>query len=203
MGNEIVTRVELGADVAEAKALLETDELIVRGALKARIPFSVMKDVRAEAGVLQFRWNDRSVRIHAGGEAAKWADRIRNPKTVLDKLGVKPGQKISVLGDIDGGHFADQLESRAIDLSSRLRRDCDVIFFAANGRDDLTRLEELRRALAPAGAIWVIRPEGSVAISEADVMAAARAAGLVDVKVVRFSATHTAEKMAIPLARRS
>lgn len=33
-------------------------------------------------------------------------------------------------------------------------------------------------------------------------MAAARAAGLVDVKVVRFSGTHTAEKLVIPLIKR-
>jgi hypothetical protein len=33
-------------------------------------------------------------------------------------------------------------------------------------------------------------------------MAAGKAAGLVDVKVVRFSETHTAEKFVIPKSRR-
>ena len=33
-------------------------------------------------------------------------------------------------------------------------------------------------------------------------MAAGKAAGLVDVKVVAFSATHTAEKFVIPVAKR-
>ena len=33
-------------------------------------------------------------------------------------------------------------------------------------------------------------------------MAAGKAAGLVDVKVVKFSETHTAEKFVIPVARR-
>ncbi|PYR70118.1 MAG: hypothetical protein DMF88_03745 [Acidobacteria bacterium] len=51
-------------------------------------------------------------------------------------------------------------------------------------------------------AIWVIRPKGSQQISESDVMKAGKAAGLVDVKVARFSETHTAEKFVIPVSRR-
>jgi hypothetical protein len=56
--------------------------------------------------------------------------------------------------------------------------------------------------MARDGAIWVIRPKGVKTITEADVMTAGKAAGLVDTKVVRFSDSHTAEKLVIPLARR-
>jgi hypothetical protein len=52
------------------------------------------------------------------------------------------------------------------------------------------------------GALWTIRPKGRKEISEAAVMAAGRAAGLVDVKVVSCSPTHTAEKFVIPLRKR-
>jgi hypothetical protein len=48
----------------------------------------------------------------------------------------------------------------------------------------------------------VIRPKGRPEISERSVMAAGKAAGLVDVKVVAFSSTHTAEKFMIPVANR-
>jgi predicted aconitase with swiveling domain len=201
MGNEVLTHISLGDESAEAKALLETEEVILRGALKARIPFRDVTDVRAEDGVLAFRWSDRDVRIHVGKDAAKWAEKIRNPKSVLDKLGVKAAQKISVLGDVDRA-FLDELQARGADTSRRLRRDSDVIFFAANRKEELARLDELRRSLEPAGAIWVLRPKGDLAISEAAVMAAGKAAGLVDVKVVRLSATHTAEKFVIPTAKR-
>lgn len=201
MGNEVLTRVELGGQAAEAKALLETEEVIVRGALKARIPFREMTDVRAEEGVLHLRWNGGDVRIHVGRDAAKWAEKIRNPKSVLDKLGIKSAQKVSVLGDVDA-HFIEELQARGADVSRKTRRQSDVIFLAANRREELERLEELRGALAPAGAIWILRPKGNPAISEGDVMAAGKAAGLVDVKVVRFSATHTAEKLVIPLNAR-
>jgi hypothetical protein len=199
MGNEALCRVEIGAESGNAKALLETEELIVRGAMRAKIPFREAKDVAADGGVLRLRWNDRDVRIHVGKDAAKWAEKIRNPKSVADKLGVKAGLKISIVGKIDAA-FLDNVE---VDVSRRLRKGCDIIFFAANARDDLQRLAELRAALAPAGALWVIRPKGGGAITEAETMAAGKAAGLVDVKVVRFSETHTAEKFVIPIVKRS
>jgi len=60
----------------------------------------------------------------------------------------------------------------------------------------------VKKSLQPAGAIWVVRPKGTPAIKDVDVIAAGKAAGLVDVKVAAFSSTHTAEKLVIPVARR-
>ena len=48
----------------------------------------------------------------------------------------------------------------------------------------------------------MIRPKGVKTITEADTMAAGKAAGLVDVKVVKFSETHTAEKFVIRVSER-
>jgi hypothetical protein len=78
----------------------------------------------------------------------------------------------------------------------------DVIFFAASSRQDLSKLTTLRDHLTPAGAIWVIHAKGTREITHGDVISAARAAGLVDVKVVRFSETHSAEKFVIPKDKR-
>lgn len=196
MGNEAQCRVELGDQSADAKALLETDELIVRGALRAKIPFRDAQDVAANDGVLSLLWSGHAVRLHLGSEAARWADKIRNPKSVADKLGLKPNQTISVAGPLDTTFLGERAFSKTLQPAS------DIIFFAANARQELARLSEFRKTLAPNGAVWVIRPKGISAISEADVMTAARAAGLVDVKVVRFSDTHTAEKLVIPVAAR-
>ena len=52
------------------------------------------------------------------------------------------------------------------------------------------------------GGIWVVSPKGDPTIRDVDVMAAAKAAGLVDVKVARWSDTHTALKLVIPKALR-
>ena len=79
-----------------------------------------------------------------------------------------------------------------------------MIFFAAEAPADLARLPALAARIQPAGAIWLVRAKGAGApIAEAESMAAAKRAGLVDVKVVSYSSTHSAEKYVIPVARRS
>ena len=57
--------------------------------------------------------------------------------------------------------------------------------------------------LQPAGAAWVVRRKGDPVVSERASMAAGKKAGLVDVKVVSFSDTHTAEKYVIPVGKRA
>ncbi|HVH30748.1 MAG TPA: hypothetical protein VNA31_03650 [bacterium] len=118
-----------------------------------------------------------------------------HPKSLLDKLGVKPGHRVAVVG-IEDADFLDQLRTRA-DVVARATTDCNLIFVQADRRSVLSRLELLKRALAPAGGLWVVSPKGVQEITEADVLAAGRKTGLVDVKVVRFSETHTGHKFVI------
>ncbi|HVR39596.1 MAG TPA: DUF3052 family protein [Thermoanaerobaculia bacterium] len=186
---------------AEAKALLETEELIVRGAIRVKVPFRDVKEAVADGNALVLRWSGHELRAEIGKDAAKWAEKIRNPKSVLDKLGVKAQQKVSIVGKLDGTFVAD-LENRTSDVSARLRKASDVIFYACDRREDLAKLATLRESLVANGAIWVIRPKGAATISESDVMAAGKRAGLVDTKVVKFSETHTAEKLVIPVTER-
>jgi len=201
VGNEALCRVDYGGRSAEAKVLLETDELIVRGAIKLRIPFKEMERVAADGGALTFRWKGAEGRMAVGQQASKWADKIRNPKRVIDKIGVKAGQRVSIVGDV-GDELTAEIENRSGDVSRRVRNASDLIFFAAAAREELPRLDRLRQSLASDGAIWVIRPKGTPAIADADVMAAGKAAGLVDVKVVRVSERLSGEKFVIPVTKR-
>ena len=63
-------------------------------------------------------------------------------------------------------------------------------------------LEKLASKIQPAGAVWVITPKKRPEIADTVVMKAGKAAGLVDVKVARFSETHTALKFVVPRDRR-
>lgn len=201
MGNEALCRVDYGGKAAEAKVLLETEEIIVRGAMRLRIPFKEGERVAAEGDALTFRWNGAEARMAVGAQAPRWAEKIRNPKSVIDKIGVKQGHRVSIIGDI-GEELAAAIGTRSGDVSRRVRKASDVIFFAAARREDLPRLEGLRGSLASDGAIWVIRPKGTLAIADSDVMAAGKAAGLVDVKVVRVSERLSGEKFVIPVTKR-
>lgn len=132
---------------------------------------------------------------------AQRAERYKR-KPLLQKLGVKPEWRASAIGVDDEGFLAE-LEGAVAFLSiGRAAKSSDAIFYGVTKEAQLPRLEKLKDAITRDGAIWVIRPKGRPEISEASVMEAGKLAGLVDVKVVSFSPTHTAEKFVIPLSRR-
>ena len=136
-----------------------------------------------------------------GPRAERWAEAIRSPKSLLDKLGVSSGSTVAVVG-IQGGDFPAQLSDRGVTVAPRLRRGLDAVFFGADRKQDLKRLGPFPGFIKSNGAVWVVTPKGVEAVREADVLAAGKRAGLVDVKVVRFSETHTAHKFVIPLEKR-
>jgi hypothetical protein len=137
-----------------------------------------------------------------GDAAEKWAVKIQHPPSRFDKLGVKKAWRVSALG-VDDRTFLQELEGAVTQLSiGRTVKDSDAIFFGATKEAELARLAKLRPSLKSNGALWIIRPKGRPEISERAVMAAGKAAGLVDVKVVSFSPTHTAEKFVIPVKDR-
>ena len=124
-------------------------------------------------------------------------------RPLLDKLGVKPFHRVSVIG-VDDETFWAQLIDRAADsVKGRLRQDSDLIFFAADRLSELQQLSRLKTYLVRNGGIWVVLLKGKAAkIKDVDVIAAAKAAGLVDNKVVSFSATHTSLRLVIPVSQR-
>ena len=101
------------------------------------------------------------------------------------------------------GVLLGELRARGAHVSSAARGTFDIIFHPAPDRRALAALPSLVPMMKPAGALWVVRPKGQPSITEAETMRAGRSAGLVDVKVVSFSETHTAEKFVIPVARRA
>jgi hypothetical protein len=201
MGIEVRCRVVIDGERSERKVLLETDEVLVAGTPRVKIPFRDVSSIDVEPNALTIRWGGREAHLSVGSGAAAWADKIRNPKPLTAKLGIRSGQRITVLGKVDEG-FLTSIEALGADLSRHTRAATDLLFFAADRRSDLDRLDELKSTLTSAGAIWILRPKGGSAITESDVMQAARRAGLVDVKVARFSESHAAEKLVIPKAQR-
>ncbi len=130
------------------------------------------------------------------------AERSYEGRPLLDKLGIKPGMRVAVIGVDDAAFLAD-LRKRTGDISmSEASPDSDAIFLAANGPDDMRRLSELRAKIKPNAAIWAVFRKGQKQFNENDVLRLGLESGLVDVKVVRFSDTHTALKFVIRKADR-
>jgi hypothetical protein len=107
MGQEARCTVRFGERVGAGKALLETDELVFRGddGLRLKLAFKEMRSVEARDGELRVVYPDGPAVFQLGPEAEKWAQEILHPKSLLDKLGVKAGMRVLVLGVDDEGFW--------------------------------------------------------------------------------------------------
>jgi hypothetical protein len=128
---------------------------------------------------------------------------------LLDKLGVRPGMRIAIVGALqeekdDAAYFRSQLEERTSDITDGTpKSDTDLVFLSADTTDELAALARLRPALKPNGAIWVVSRKGKAAtLRDVEVISAALDNDLVDNKVVSFSPTRTALRLVIPVALR-
>ena len=185
MGQEIKCRVDFGKESSHGKALLETAEIIFRGGFRLKIPFASITALEAAGGTLKITFPEGLAVFHAGDKAEKWAERIRNPPSRLDKLGVKSGAKVRLIGKHDDDFRRELTQRGAVTTKSKP----DLVFLSLKTKDELVELAYLMDA-----PVWVVYPKGIQAVTEKDVIAAGRAAGFVDVKVCSFSATHTALK---------
>ena len=202
MGNELTCRVELGKQQSEGKALLETSELLFRGGFRLKIPFSTIKSAKAADGELRLETAEGLAVFHLGAAAEKWRDKILHPKSRIEKLGIKPGARISLLGGFDSDFLAEISGLTKSVSKGKAASDAECIFFSAGSKQDLGALPKTSKLMKGAAALWIVYPKGQKHITENDVLAAGRKTGLKDVKVVGFSATHTALKFVIPLAQR-
>ena len=204
MGYDASCTLRVDGTSARGTAWLEHKDLVFRGPKRLSIPLDTITSATASGGVLRVRFGDRLAEFEIGESASKWAARITNPPSRLDKLGVKAGMKVVLIG-LDDDSFRSELVQRGanVERKASARGDLpDLLFYAANDRKALERLASLKTQIQQNGAVWIVRPKGQKTITEADTMAAGKRAGLVDVKVVRFSDTHTAEKFVIPVAKR-
>jgi hypothetical protein len=180
----------------------ETDDLLFRGDFRLKIPLKQITKAIAQEGALSVHWPDGVASFELGAAASKWADAVNNPKSLLDKLGVKPEHAVSVVG-VENEDFLDDLRRRVATLTmDKPAPGSDIIFFQADDPKRLETLKQLARKIQPAGAVWVITPRQRPEIADTVVIAAGKAAGLVDVKVARFSETHTALRFVIPAKKR-
>ena len=203
MGNELKCRVQFGKEESEGKALLETSEIIFRGDFRLKIPFSTIKSAKAVDGELRLQTKEGLAVFGLGAATAgKWLEKILHPKSRIEKLSVKADAKVSLLGEFDAD-FVREVDGLTKSVSKgKVAADSECIFFAADSKEDFAALSKTAKSMQGATALWIVYPKGRKDITENDVLAAGRKCGLKDVKVVGFSATHTALKFVIPVSNR-
>lgn len=204
MGLETNCTLERARRKTVGRALLETDHIAFRGKTKSQKFLLVdVARVEVQGNALVLDHADGPALLHlAEGMAAKWLAKIRNPRTLIDKLGITEESKVVVLG-VDDADFLDQLTRKVGRYKTAPAAGTEIIVYGAESTLALGRLPELKATLVPNGAIWVVHRKGKDAtLKDVEVFAAGRSAGLVDNKVASFSATHTAERLVIPRADR-
>jgi len=165
----------------------EPPRLIFRGAERRVFEGERLAGVRAEGRELVLA---DGARFALPTAAASWAAAIAHPKGRLDKLGVRPGQRVDVL-NLDDPDFAAELAGCVASVVGE--GGLDLLFYGADSAEELARIGELVPRLAPKGAIWVVSLKGALLrVKDVEVMAAAKRHGLVDTKVCAFSDTRTA-----------
>lgn len=203
MGNELKGAVRTGKERHQGKILLERSELIFRGTdYRLKIAFAEIRDVKATNGELRVRTRNGVLIFEVGTAAEKWREKILHPKTRAEKLGVKQGTKVVLLGEFKAD-FVKELQTTGAEIARAGRSaNADQTFFAADSKTALAAIEELAKKMNGPEALWVVYAKGKKDLSQNDVIGAGRRAGLKDVKVVGFSSTHTALKFVIPLEKR-
>ncbi len=107
---------------------------------------------------------------------------------LVQKLGLKPGLAAAILHPPRGYRGALGRVPPGLELRGTARGPLDFIqLFTKQRRELATRLPALKRALAPAGALWISWPKKASGVvtdlTEDVIRALALSHGLVDVKV--------------------
>ena len=186
MGKEATVDAKFADGPDKGRLQFEPPKLLFRGAQRRVFEGEALVGVRAEGPDLvladgaRFTLGDK--------QAASWAEAILNPKGRMDKIGVKAGMRVAVMGVADPTLSHELTERGAVPVTEL--SSLDLLFYSADSAAELARIDALVPMLSEKGALWIVSRKGKAAtVKDVDVMAAAKAHGLVDNKVVAFSPT--------------
>jgi len=191
MGREAICKCTFEGSTSKVKALLESEELILRGDIHLRAPLHALHHVRVELASLYFNLDKGPVRLDLGAAAAKsWAKKIKSPPPSLaDKLGIT-GKTVRTIGLV-----ADRALDSALTSAARIStRNPDLILSYVDTPESLTTtLREAKAQLTRSIPIWLVYRKGlGHPLNEAAIRTTLRAQGLMDTKVASVSEFLTA-----------
>ncbi|HLO99550.1 MAG TPA: hypothetical protein VK171_13225 [Fimbriimonas sp.] len=195
MGLEATCTARLnGESLGEGKAHCGDLELTFRGEKRVKFLFREISEANGSTGVLTVQKYDSILELDLGDKAEKWAYAIRNPKTVIDKFGLKQDHRYTIVGAIPHS-LEDDFQARAGEKS---HAPCDVAFVGMAAIQDLSLLDQVRSQINKDGMVWVIYPKGQKHFKESDIRGYARESGWVDVKIASVDDVLTSVKLVIP-----
>jgi hypothetical protein len=191
MGREVQCACRRGEDSGAVKALLESDEIIVRGPIKLRARLAEIDSAEVDAEGLHFSVGGDQVALLMGAtEAELWLQKIKAPpKSLRDKLGLSDEAKAYVVGQVDDTALRSALDGFTATTAARM-----IIAIARDERQVAAAAEAAKHLVAGA-TIWIVYEKGKNSVfGETRVRDAMRTLGYVDTKVAAVSARLTASR---------
>ncbi|TDP62256.1 hypothetical protein [Roseateles toxinivorans] len=195
MGREAQCLCRVGEQSAEAKVLLESDALLLRGVFKRRYALTELSGLHVEGERLCFEAGGESVALELGAKpAASWLKKIATPPpTLADKLGLSLEHKGLVIGALEEPALLEALR----DARTELAAEAHVALAVVSSEAQLLDAIAAHAGLPDARHLWVIHPKGSKAsLADATVRRLMMAAGYADSKTSAVSETLTATRYA-------
>jgi len=183
--------------VAEVRALLETSEMILRGDIRKRVPFSEIKEVKVQSDCLRFKVGGERVELSLGSSvSAKWAAAITSPPPSLSrKLGITNKTVVRTIGNTqDKG-----LKSALAEAARISDKDADLIVACVDTPESLkATLKQARKQLLDSVPIWMVYAKGpGHLLNESAIRSLLRDNGLMDTKVASVSSELTALRFSL------
>lgn len=200
MGLEATCKASLVDQVSSGKAHCGDGEIDFRGDFRFRWKWDELSAVESEGGVLYLTRNGEKAELHLGELSDKWCHAIRNPKSRMDKFGLKGGHRYQLWGEFDDAFPAEAAATAGVTPADD--GPLDAVFVRLHDEEDLPRLLEAKAAIVPNGMIWTVWIKGRKEFGDTKIRAFGLENGLVDVKIASVSQTLTSMKFVIPLSKR-
>lgn len=197
MGLEAESELVINGQTIHVKALLESQILIFRGAVKKTLPIADLHNVHVVNDQLLFEHLTTPYILSLPvGQAAKWLKKLTTaPPSLTQKLGLDSGHRTLVWGQVDDA----ALNAALIDVVTTNPLQAVMAIAVARSPDDLSAaLSELTSRL-PHAPLWIVYPKGAKSpLPDSAVRSHMRALGFIDTKVSAVSDALTATRFLRP-----
>jgi len=191
MGREAQCQCIWAGESGQCKVLLETAELIVRGAFRRVIPISSMTYIAVDGDNLTFCVGADKVALTLGAaQARSWAKKLTTaPPTLASKLGISSDSQLLLIGESD----SEELNSALAGAATRSSTIPGLIVACAHTRAELDQALHRATAYSSKPPIWIVYPKGAgTPLPESVIRNTLRSQGFIDTKVASVDATYTA-----------
>ncbi len=178
-----------GGKTAEAKILLESQEIILRGDITAKIPRTILTGSEVKGGRLIIAAGTQKLILDLGEEAAqKWHSILmKPPPSLASKLGISTAKRAFIFGQTSDTELLNAIK----DATAKTVSEAHIVIAVLRDASDLPRMLKAAKGLP----IWCVYPKGRNACpSDAEVRHFMRANGYMDNKTSAVSVELTATR---------